>query len=58
LKLDEFVPGPLGLVMIKGSSQHLGMRISVLDHAITGLLQYFKSLVHLCFSANIRSAAT
>nr|WP_181770177.1 hypothetical protein [Bradyrhizobium sp. UNPF46] len=48
LELDEFVPCALGIVAIEGSGQHLRMGVSVLDHAIAGLLQCFKSLVHLC----------
>ncbi|WP_369723224.1 hypothetical protein AB8Z38_03965 [Bradyrhizobium sp. LLZ17] len=58
LELDEFVPRPLGLVMIEGSGQNFRMGVSVLDHAIAGFLQYFKSLVHLCSSAIICSTPT
>nr|WP_198034860.1 hypothetical protein [Bradyrhizobium sp. WSM1417] len=46
LDLDKLVARALGRVAHKGSGQHFRMRIPVLDHAITGLLQSFKSLAH------------
>ncbi|MDH2351974.1 hypothetical protein QCM80_15075 [Bradyrhizobium sp. SSUT112] len=46
LDLDELVARSLGRVAYKGSGQHFRMRVPVLDHAITGLLQSFKSLAH------------
>src|SRR3954462_141154 len=46
LDLDELVARALGRVAHKGSGQHFRMRVPVLDHAITGLLQGFKSLAH------------
>src|SRR3954447_15297387 len=46
LDLDELVARSLGRVAHKRSGQHFRMRIPVLDHAITGLLQSFKSLAH------------
>jgi hypothetical protein len=50
LNLDKLVAGPFGLVTVKGSGQHLGMRVPVLDHAGTGFIQRLKSLAHFgCF---------
>src|SRR5258705_5458640 len=50
LNLDELVAGPFGLVAVKGSGQHLRMHVPVLDHALAGFLQRFKSLAHFaCF---------
>src|SRR4051812_6578748 len=46
LDLDELVARSLGRVAHKRSGQHFRMRVPVLDHAITGLLQSFKSLAH------------
>src|SRR3954471_2525036 len=46
LDLDKLVARSLGRVAHKGGGQHFRMRVPVLDHALTGLLQGFKSLAH------------
>jgi hypothetical protein len=49
LNLDELVAGPFGLVAVKRRGQHLRMHVPILEHALTGFLQRFKSLAHLGF---------
>jgi len=49
LNLDELVAGPFGLVTVKRSGQHFRVCVPILDHALTGFLQRFKSLAHFGF---------
>src|SRR5260370_30563143 len=51
LNLDELAACSLGLVPVKGSGQHLRMRVPVLDHTLAGLHQDFESFTHLGTSA-------
>src|SRR5712664_4864544 len=46
LDFGEFDAGPLGLVAIERSGEHLGMRVPVFDHPLAGFLQRLKSLAH------------
>jgi hypothetical protein len=47
LDFQEFVARPFRFVAVERRGQNLGVAVSVLDHALTGLFQSFKTLVHL-----------
>src|SRR6266852_3019447 len=58
LDFGEFDAGPLGLVAIERSGEHLGMRVPVFDHPLAGFLQCLKSLTHFRLPAFISGPVT